>query len=204
MNKIKNVIFDMGGVLLDYDPIRIVKQVSTDKAEIQSIIDVTFGCNLWDEYDRGVVTLKEIYDAAIKKTPQSLHKKIKLSLENWDKYFIEIDGAESFISKLKKNGYSMFLLSNTGEKFHEFRHTEKILEHFDKFIVSCDIKVNKPDKEIYEALINKFKLEPSQSIFIDDRLQNVEGAKSIGMESEQFMGYDNLIKAFKEKYCIIL
>ncbi len=98
----------------------------------------------------------------------------------------------------------MFLLSNTGEKFHEFRHTEKILEHFDKFIVSCDIKVNKPDKEIYEALINKFKLEPSQSIFIDDRLQNVEGAKSIGMESERFMGYDNLIKVFKEKYCIIL
>lgn len=203
MNSIKNIIFDMGGVLLDYNPYRIVSSYCDSNKDINDIIANTFATPLWSEYDRGVISLDDIYKKAVINLDIRLHINIKNALYNWDKHFIEIDGAEQFIGKLIKNKYSLFLLSNVGNRFHEFYNSEKILRHFSKYVLSCDYKVTKPNLLIYQILINKYDINPSESLFIDDVFANVEGAKKAGLCSEQFFNYKLLEDVLNNKYGIV-
>ena len=96
-----------------------------------------------------------------------------------------------WIKDLKNRGYGLYIISNYAEyMFKKTKHKLQFLSYLDGAIFSYQHKVIKPNKVIYEVLLNKYKLKAEECVFIDDRLENVEGAKALGFKGIQFKNYE--------------
>ncbi len=102
--------------------------------------------------------------------------------------FIIKPGMEELIRRLKQAGYGIYLLSNTGQRYYEFRKNIPALRWFDGEFISADWKLLKPEPEIYRAFCQYFHLVPAQCLFVDDLAQNVYGAQRAGMKGVVFYG----------------
>lgn len=194
---IKNIIFDMGNVLIDFDPIRYIKELGiNDKEEEEKIYKATY-LNYKSVYmDYGKITDEEFIDHVVQGLGEEYREKIKTLILNWTDYLTPIKGMEELIVELKNKGYKIYLLSNAS--FNQHNYWEKIPAHvhFDGKIVSCDVGAIKPFKEIYEALYKKYNIKPEESFFIDDLIINIFGANQTGMEGYVFTG--NVVDLRKE------
>ena len=103
------------------------------------------------------------------------------------------------ILELKANGYKTYLLSNAGYDFYEYSPHKPAIALMDGKIISCEHKVLKPEKEIYEILFNTFSLDPSECIFIDDVEENIEGGKKCGMDGIVFSPSVEDVSVLREK-----
>lgn len=186
---IKNVIFDMGNVLIDFDPMRYVKELHiNDKEEEDKIYKATY-LNYKSIYmDYGAISDEEFINYVVDGLGEEYREKIKKLILNWTDYLTPIEGVEDIIKELKNKGYKLYLLSNAS--FNQHNYWEKIPAHkyFDGKIVSCDVGSIKPFPEIYEALYKKYDIKPEESFFIDDLIINIFGANRTGMEGYVFTG----------------
>lgn len=91
-----------------------------------------------------------------------------------------IDGIEPLIRRLKENGYGIYLLSNTADTYYQYRHRLPAIEIFDGEFISADYHLLKPERSIYHKFTETFGLVPEENFFIDDRTENIEGAKDAG------------------------
>lgn len=114
----------------------------------------------------------------------------------WNQTFeknIEINkNVESIIKKLKKLGYKVAVCTNTIKAFSDIHIKNNDYAIFDFVIISCEIGMRKPDREIYEFVLKKLNVEPEECVFIDNELENVEGAKKAGMKTILFENANQL------------
>ena len=101
-------------------------------------------------------------------------------------YQEEIAPTATLIKELKGQGYKLYVLSNMSKEYIAFLRKFPVFDYFDEQIVSCEIGLGKPDRRIYEYLISHCKLEPSETIFIDDRKDNVDAAAEVGLQTMHF------------------
>lgn len=183
---IKNIILDMGNVLLDYNPNVILDKVCDNAEEKETIFNELFQGEEWIMGDYGQITNSERYDRIKERIPQFLHNKLKECVDNWDICMVPIEGAQEFCGKVKEQGYKIYVLSNACSKFYEYFPKEYDMDFFDGIVVSSDVHIIKPDIRIYEYLLEKYNLVPEECLFIDDREENVNGAKRAGMNAVIF------------------
>lgn len=196
---IKNIILDMGNVLLDYNPWYILDCLFDTKEDKELILKELFEGPEWVLGDIGSITNIQRYDTVRKRVPKRLHDKLMACVERWDTYMIPIDGAKDFCKFLKENGYGIYILSNACSEFYNYFPRCFDLDFFDGIIVSSDIHIIKPDLRIYKYLLDKYKLNPKECLFIDDRQDNVEGALKCGMKAHVFK---NDFEEIKKKYLL--
>lgn len=195
---IKNVIFDIGNVLLSFDPIKYVKS-KVDEEKVEEIYESIFKSEEWPMLDRGTIT-EEAAKANIINRKIENEEFVNLVFQDWYDILAPIESSVEILRKLKEKGYKVFYLSN----FHlaAFEYVTKkhdFFELFDGGVVSYKEKLLKPEKEIYEKIIHLYELTPSESIFIDDTKENVveamkhgingivlENPKDLGAELEKF------------------
>lgn len=183
---IKNIIMDMGNVLLDFNPDVILDKVC-DTPEEKSVIDrELFHGKEWIQGDLGEINNAERFYGVSKRVPVALHEKLQDCVDNWDICMVPLKGAKEFLELAKRKGYNIYVLSNACSKFHEYFPKYYDLDFFDGVVVSCDIHIIKPDIRIYEYLLETYNLKPQECLFIDDRPENVEGAKAANMEAVVF------------------
>lgn len=186
---VKNIIFDMGNVLIDFNPMQYVKQLNIeDKEEEEKVFNATY-LNYKSIYmDYGHMKEEDYINGVVEGIGEKYREKIKTLILHWADNIKPIDGMEDVVKDLKEAGYKIYLLSNAGFAQHEY--WEKIPAHiyFDGTLVSCDVKEVKPFREIYEALYKKFNIKPEESFFIDDLIINIFGAKRTGMDGYVFTG----------------
>lgn len=198
--KIKNFIFDMGDVLLKFSPDRIIKAYTSDEALYEKILLNVFKSSLWVELDRGTVTENDIFEQVSINFNQKEISVLKNVLDNWHLFKTEISGAYEFILKLKEQSYGIYLLSNVGQRFYDFKDKFRVFNLFDSCFISSDYKLIKPDKDIYIKMLEINNLNPKESVFIDDRLINVKAASDCGINAILFNGnYASLIQNLKNK-----
>ena len=178
---IKNVIFDIGNVLLDFNPEVYVKSKVTEE-KVEEIYKCIFQSEEWPMLDRGTISEEEAKRNIINRNIQN-EELINLVFENWYDILIPIESSVDVLQKLKQNGYKVYYLSN----FHlaAFEHvttTHNFFECFDGGVVSYEEKLLKPEKEIYEKIIDKYNIEPNQTVFVDDTKENVEAAIKSGLK----------------------
>lgn len=177
---IKNIIFDMGGVLIDHNPEKVL--TAHFGKEIADIISAEIFRNpLWAERDRGVVTSDEIIAEKKHLFPEEYKDKIIEMVQNFFPYMPPFEDMYEVVKNLKENGYGIYLLSNVAPEFYREKENIPALKLFDGFIVSCDYKMVKPEKGLYLALLEKFSLKAEECIFIDDVQKNIDGALAVGM-----------------------
>lgn len=192
---IKNIILDMGNVLLDYNPNVILDKVCDNAEEKQIIFNELFCGPEWIMGDYGQITNSERYDRVKERLPKEMYHKLKECVDNWDVCMVPIEGAKEFCRYVKEKGYGIYVLSNACSKFYEYFPKEYDLNFFDGVVVSSDVHIIKPSIEIYNYLLEKYQLNPEECLFIDDRKDNVDGAKNAGMNAVIF---DNNYEIIKE------
>ncbi len=196
---IKNIVFDMGGVILDFNLKKTVEAEFPEKYHAL-IYEHVFGENsVWHILDEGKVTFDEVIPDVLKKLPEELHEKVSRMITDFYDYMPPFPETYELIKKVKEAGYNIYLLSNATPRFFDRYLEIPAFEYFDGFFISALYKMLKPNREIYEAFCNKFSLKPEECFFIDDLPQNIEGAKKYGMDGFVFKAPDTkpLIEALK-------
>lgn len=173
-----------------------------DKADVEKIMNVFYRSGAYRECDRGTKTYAEVIDEVTPLLPDHLIAIIKkLYLENGYGLTEMPPFPEMYdlILELKANGYKTYLLSNAGFDFYEYSPHKPAIALMDGKIISCEHKVLKPEKEIYEILFNTYSLDPSECIFIDDVAENIEGGKKCGMDGIVFSPSFEDVSVLREK-----
>lgn len=197
---IKNIVFDMGGVLIDYNPEKAIYALF-EKETADILLKEIFRNKVWADKDRGIIFPDEIMALKKDKIPPEVFGKVSEMVENFYPYMPPFKKMHEFVKELKANGYGIYLLSNASSDFHERRKDIPALALFDGVLISADYKLLKPEKEIYLELYKKFSLNPEECYFIDDMQKNVDGAKATGMDGHCYYHGDVEIlrKAMREK-----
>ena len=185
---IKNIIFDMGNVLLQYDPGVCLHHFVEQEEDRALIRRELFEGPEWVEGDLGHITDEERFDGVSRRVPERLHGELKACTEQWYMCMRPVAGAKEFCGYAKEQGYRLFVLSNASSSFYQYFQRFAPLDYFDGIVVSCDIHMIKPDVRIYQYLLDKYQLMPEESSFIDDMPGNVAGAQKAGIRGAVFHG----------------
>lgn len=189
MNKgkeIKNIILDMGNVLLSYDPQIPLDLYAEGETAKELIRKELFEGPEWVERDKGNISDAEMYERVRMRIPEELHPQLLKCVEGWDICMKPVEGAKEFCDLAKEKGYQLYVLSNASERFYDYFPRFVSLDYFAGSVVSCDVHMVKPDPGIYAYLLKKYGLEAEESLFIDDRQENIDGAADAGMQVHLF------------------
>ncbi len=192
---IKNIILDMGNVLLNYDPEVVLNYFLEDEGDKSLIRRELFEGPEWVEGDLGNLTDEERFFGVRERVPQRLHKALKQCAEEWHMCMQPVEGAKDFCDLAKSKGYRLYVLSNASNSFYGYFPRFAPFHYFDGIVVSCDIHIVKPDIRIYQHLLKKYDLMPGECFFLDDMESNVQGAKDAGMQGRVFEGDFEKIRA---------
>lgn len=183
---IKTLVFDMGNVLLDFNPQASMQMLGIKEEAQPFILSELFAGKEWVELDLGNISIDEAYDSIKQRVPEQYHTDLRKCIDGWDICMVPLEGAKEFCSFVKAKGYNIYILSNAHGSFYEYFPRYFDLDFFDGVVVSADVHIVKPDVRIYEHLLSKFNLKAEECLFIDDRADNVEGAVKAGMKAVQF------------------
>jgi putative hydrolase of the HAD superfamily len=178
---IKNIIFDMGWVLLEYKPEDYVRKYVVDEDDVKLVNQEFFGGPEWPMNDRGTISDEEFISRVSERLPSRLHSSVKQLWEEWHSYLKPIESTNRLAIRLKERGYRVYLLSNVSVKYHIFRNLIPAVPFLDGEFISADIHYIKPEQEIYRRFFEKFRLNPEECFFIDDNPDNIAAAESLGM-----------------------
>lgn len=186
------IIFDFFGVISsEVSPFWLERFFSKEKAkEIKK--------DIVEKGDIGILTGKEVFDKLSELTGESS----EMILKDWLDLAVIDDNVIHLIKELRKK-YKVVLLSNaSGEFLHKVLKKVNVDELFDCIIISSEVGIVKPSKEIFEMILNEMKIEASKSIFIDDNIKNVIGAKNVGIDGIVFHDV-NQLKTDLSEYIVI-
>lgn len=185
---INTVIFDIGNVLIDFDWGEYIKELVP--AELFPIIKGAMFSEFWNEMDRGVLTDEEMI-AGFTERAGGYENEIRLAYREVGRALAQRSYAIPWIKELKEKCLKVLYLSNYS--YHVMRSNPDALsftKHMDGGVFSCEVKLIKPDPEIYKTLFAKYSLIPSECVFIDDNAANIAAAQALGLNTIHFTGYD--------------
>lgn len=194
MPNIKNVILDMGNVLLDYNPEAILNAFFETKEDKKLIEQELFQGPEWEQGDLGHISNTERFDGVSKRVPVRLHNALWRCIHGWGRYMLPLPGAKEFCSYIKQKGYGIYILSNACNEFYYYFPRHYDLDFFDGVVVSSDVHIVKPDPRIYKHLLTAYDRKPEECLFIDDREDNVRAAADIGMRARIFRNDFDVIR----------
>lgn len=193
MSEIKNVVFDVGDVLVDFCYRKMMKNLGFDEDAVDYLSDNMVLTEFWHELDLGIRTEAEALEKFTREIPQYKEEIIKF----WDntEYLVEeYSYSEDLIRRIKDNGFGVYILSNYPIETAEVHWPKfKFLPITDGHIISGYEKITKPDPAIYKLLESRFGIDLTECLFVDDREVNVKGAEAVGMQAVLFTGYEKLI-----------
>ena len=177
----KNIVFDLGGVVFHRD----AKKVRKELIDFFAFIFAAKMPLFWEEYDRGTLTFDEVLDELSRSKGCDRAVAEDYRREALDRQEA-VPQTAALIRDLKRAGYRLYVLSNMSREFIDFLRRTEIYGCFDGEVVSCEEGVVKPEPLIYEILLDRFGLDPAETLFIDDRRSNLEAAAAFGIATFHF------------------
>ncbi len=187
---IRNVVFDMGGVLMDFHPLTACRAAAPDEAGARRLDDALFKHPLWGRLDDDTLTPEELgrmAEAAL--TDPALRPLVGKVLDAMPFNMLSpLPGMAGVVSRTLDAGYRVYLLSNAGRKISGHREIIPHIGRFDGVVFSVEERVKKPEPEIYRRLTSRYGLRPEECFFIDDDPGNVQAARDLGWQGYRFDG----------------
>lgn len=211
---IKNIVFDMGNVLTEWNPGEMLKEMGIPEGIDAIVRHELFESPEWIMLDAGKIqaqhALERIFDRlqyhlesgfypdasqipleAGENLREVLEANIQFAMENWTNYKKPLPETQFLPETLKEAGYQVYLLTNAGIVFRKYEGTIPAFRAMDGIFVSAEHQMLKPDQEIYLALLSEFNLNASETLFIDDNPVNVAGGIMTGIEGIVYRGNVN-------------
>ncbi len=186
---INTIIFDIGNVLAYFCWREVYREIFNDEEyEIAQAITVN-SLDSWNLIDKGVMDFDDFFEIVCENHPE-YKSKIKNAVIEIFNRISPFDYAEEFVRHYKEKGYKVYILSNYGElPFLLSRERFSFLSYTDGGIISYEVKMIKPEKEIYHTLMKRYNIDPCQAVFIDDNEHNIISARELGINSIHFTDY---------------
>ena len=183
---IRNILFDMGNVLLRFDRQVFLDRLDVSEADKQLLLREVFLSPEWVEMDRGTLREETAEPIMCSRLPAHLHDAVHQLTSCWDQPILPMEGMEELVRELKQAGYGIYLLSNASVRQHAYWPRVPGSELFDGKLISADEGVMKPQPEIYRLCLERFGLKAEECFFIDDVPANIEGAQFCGISGVVF------------------
>lgn len=182
-----NIIFDLGNVLIEWNKEKILSKICKNDLEYNLFNKFVFQSNLWIDLDNGKISLEFLENQLIDEMGHQYQDQIHELVWNWFNYVDLYDEVYELIKQLKKKNFQIYVLSNTSSIFHILLDSvlSKVSSVLDGYVISCEVKMMKPQKEIYLSLVNKYQLDIKDCIFLDDLEENVEAGRTLGIKAFQ-------------------
>ena len=182
---IKNLVFDLGNVLIEWNSEKILTYFEPEKERRQVLRQAIFESGVWHQTDKGELSLKEACEEVLTQLDASYHSAIKNIFYHWYEVVYVYSDLQERIRLWVAQDYRIYILSTTCEIFY---HIEKagllpIYSLLSGYILSSEVGVIKPEAEIYQKLLKKYNLNPVESVFIDDIQANLDTAAELGFET---------------------
>ena len=191
---IKQILFDMGQVLLVFDRQLFLNRLDVTEEEKQLLLREVFLSVEWVQMDRGIKNEKTALECMCRRLPPHLHAAAEELVCRWDQPILPVEGMYELVQELKEAGYGIYLLSNASIRQHVYWPRLPVSSLFDGKIISADHGFIKPQPEIYDICLNAFGLKPEECFFIDDVPGNIEGALCRGIAGTVFHGDVQLLR----------
>ncbi len=185
---IKNVVFDMGNVLINFDRGAFLGRNAMTAEEEKLLLKTVFLSKEWAMMDRGSITDEEAAEVFCSRLPENMHEAVRDLVLRWDQPIIPVEGMADLVRELAHKGYHIYLLSNASYRQHEYWPRIPGSEYFEQTLISADEHLVKPQPEIYLRLYEKCGIKAEESLFIDDVPMNVEASCYTGMDAFVFHG----------------
>lgn len=185
---IKNIVFDMGNVIIRFDPELFMSRLGLAEEDKKLLKRELFVSLEWSRMDRGSLTDEEAAEIVCRRVPERLHDAVRRLVGMWDRPILPVEGMYELVEELRGMGYGIYLLSNASFRQHDYWPRVPASKFFDGTLISADVKLVKPQPEIYRLLCDKFSLVPEECVFIDDSTSNAEGAYFCGINALVFHG----------------
>lgn len=167
---------DMGNVLVRFDPELFMDRYSLTGEDRKLIRNEVFRSVEWTMLDRGVIDEEIAEQRILPCLPERLHDAARGLIEKWDDPIVPVEGMLELLQALKAKGYRLYLLSNAATRQPIYWARAEASKLMDGALISAEVKLLKPDPQIYRTFLHKFALRPEECVFIDDTPINVEGA----------------------------
>lgn len=192
---IKNVVFDLGNVLLGYSPLEYVCSKIPDKEKANHIYKEIFLSEEWPMLDRGVIAENDAIERMVARNSKDDADLIRLCMNNWYDILTPIEGTIEILKSIKSKQYNTYILSNFHRNaYQQVTNRYDFFQHFDGGVISYEENSLKPEVEIYNKLVARYSLNPSETLFIDDMRVNIDGASKLGFETILFTNSTELRK----------
>ena len=180
----KNILFDMGNVLVTYNPEWVIRRYTEDEELIREVKNIVFHSQEWFLLDAGLIEEEKAERNWMERLSSDKARELAhLSFQNWHLYNMKvIPGTAEMIRALKENGKEIYLLSNASMRLLSiYKEVIPAVECFSGIFYSAAHKCVKPQDIIYERFLKEYSLNPADCFFIDDLEENISAAKAVGI-----------------------
>ena len=187
---IQNIVFDLGNVLIDFDPAAYLRSFGYDDETVETLLGLAYRDD-WRLYDRGdYPSVTDLCDALCGKYPAYETQLRTFLRPDWVGIHSLHEDTANYLHELKTRGYRVYLLSNLSKESYDFVKQYAFFQEIDGGVYSYRERICKPDAGIYEVLLSRYQLKPQETVFPDDAPANIEAAKRLGMHGIVFSSFD--------------
>ena len=185
---IRNIIFDMVGVLMRFDTESYIEEHHLSEADVAILRKEVFRSLEWAMQDRGSISTQEAERRICDRVPAHLCFAVHDLLYREGRKIVPVDGMRELLQDLKDRGFRLFVLSNTCVHWRSFWEEIQGHELFEDVVISAEVGLVKPQPEIFRLACERFGISAGESVFIDDTPANAEAAYYVGMRAVVFHG----------------
>lgn len=197
-SQMKNIIFDVGQVLVKYDWEEYLKGFGFPEEEYQLMAENIFLSDTWNERDQGLLSEEEYVERFMDAIPQ-YREDVREVIKHTDQTISPMDYAYTWTKYLKSQGYHLYILSNYCQYTLDLTlPMMDFLENMDGVVFSCQVKQIKPHADIYQTLLSRYGLKAQECVFIDDREENCQAARELGISAIQFFDFKQAAKELEK------
>ena len=195
-----NYIFDFGNVLAEYDPYKLTSPFVEDESMRKTISEIVFDRLYWNKLDRGTITDDELKEQILPRIPEGFYDVACKAYDCWVENLTPVANMQQLVYDIHKKGDKLYLLSNISigfaESYSKVDWIRELLDCFDGMVFSGVVGMAKPEKDIFEHLLQKFNLKAEDCLFVDDSAKNIAGAKAVGIDGYLFDGDGAKLRSF--------
>ena len=180
---LQNVVFDLGRVMVEWEPWSVVEAFTPDPHERERIWTAIFAHPVWLDLDRGDLTEADAEPELMARSGLDA-KRLRHLLQNVKHSLHPVQESHQLFHEVGALGLARYCLSNMShDTYASLRARYDFFEHFEGIMISAEVRINKPDAGIFKLLLQRFGLEAQQTLFIDDSEANVEAARGEGIDA---------------------